>query len=119
MTGYVNKASELLRTQIEFARWQIKQAALLPERRLKWTGSQIELVELVYALYEAKCFNGGEIYMKEVFTSINTLLDMDVKDFSLYFISIKNRVKGDRTFFLDKLKQTLIKKMREADKRKY
>jgi hypothetical protein len=115
---FIDKAAELLRTQIKFAEWQIKQAALLPGKRLKWTSSQMELVELVYALYEAKCFNGGEIYLKEVFSSINTLLDMNVKDFSLYFMSIKNRVKGDRTFFLDKLKQLLMKKMEEADRRK-
>jgi hypothetical protein len=108
----------LLRTQIEFVRWQIKQAASLPEKRLKWTSGIVDLVELVYALHEAGCFNQGNIYLKDLFVEMGNIFGMEIKNFSLYFTSIKNRVKGDRTKFLDKLKHTLVNRM-ESDDRRY
>ena len=43
--------------------------------------------------------------------------DFVVKDFSRVFIDIKNRVKGERTVFLEELKQALIRIMEDADRR--
>jgi hypothetical protein len=84
---------------------------------LKWTGSQMELVELIYALYAAECFNSGDVHLKELFAVIGEAFGMNVEKFSLYFMSIKNRVKGDRTHFLDMLKRALILKMEDADRK--
>lgn len=86
-------------------------------RKLKWTGSIIEWVELIYALYAAGVINGGKIFLKDLFRSMGELFDFEVREFSNYFMNIKNRVKGDRTTFLDKLKDRLLHRMEEADRK--
>jgi hypothetical protein len=88
-----------------------------PQEGLQWTGSQMELVELIYAMHAAKCFNHGTVSLKKLFAAIGEAFGMNVEKFSIYFTSIKNRVKGDRTKFLNMLKRALILKMEEADRK--
>lgn len=115
-TLFLNKAIRLLDTQIEFAQWKIKQN--IPVRnQLKWTGEIIEFVELVYALHEMNRI--GETSLKKLFEIMGQFFDCDVKNFYHLFWDIKNRAKGDRTIFIDKMKEALIHKMEEADNRKY
>jgi hypothetical protein len=45
------------------------------------------------------------------------MFDFDVKEFANYFMNIKNRTDGKRTKFLDKLKETLLKRMEDADRK--
>jgi hypothetical protein len=56
-----------------------------------------------------------KVTLKTLFDTFNEVFGLDVKDFSLYFMSIKNRKKGDRTPFLDEAKQRLVERMTEAD----
>jgi hypothetical protein len=77
----------------------------------------VDYVEWVYALYGALNLNGGKVTLKTLFAVFNGLFGVEVKEYSLYFTSIKNRKKGDRTVFLDKLKEILTTKMEEADRR--
>jgi hypothetical protein len=44
------------------------------------------------------------------------LFETDLRNFSRAFTGIKNRTKGDRTAFLDRLKRLLTAKMEEADR---
>jgi hypothetical protein len=118
----LRKAFELVNTQIEWVEKQILAEQNCPYNRktrakLQWTGSIVELVELLYALYEAKCINGGKITLKEIFDTFCGLFDVDIRNFSRFFIGIKNRMKGDRTAFLDKLKKVLIAKLEESDRK--
>jgi hypothetical protein len=106
----------LLKTQIEFVKWKIKQT--IPARRqLKWVGEMIELVELVYALHAMGRF--GDISIKKLFDVICEMFDCKIKNFYHLFWDIRNRTKGDRAVFIDKMKEALIQKMEEADNRKY
>jgi hypothetical protein len=120
----LDKAVQLVGDQMEFVKWEMQmekgvQCVNFPktEGKIKWTGGIVDLVELVYALHESKCFNQGDIYLKDLFAEIGQAFGMDIKNFSLYFASIKNRVKGDRTKFLDKLKGTLVNRMEKDDRK--
>jgi hypothetical protein len=122
---YVHKGIELVCIQIEWVQRQMltKQTPQnCPYNReiqtkLQWTGSMVDLVELLYALRATKCINGGKITLKEIFDSFCGLLDVDIRNFSRFFISIKNRMKGDRTAFLDELKKALTAKLEESDRK--
>jgi hypothetical protein len=85
--------------------------------KLKWTGSIIEWVELIYALHAAGVVGGGKTTLKKLFRTMGEVFDFEVKEFSRSFTDIKNRVKGDRTSFLDKLKRGLLLRMEEADRK--
>jgi hypothetical protein len=85
--------------------------------KLKWTGNVIDLVELVYAIHASGYTNNGKTSLKELFTVMGEVFDIEVKKFYRSFKDIKNRVKGDRTRFLDELKQALTDKMEKSDRK--
>jgi hypothetical protein len=124
---FVEKAIRLLDERIELLQWQMqceKMALRCPFERknqplggLKWTGKTVDYVEWIYALYGVLNLNGGTVTFKKLFEVFNGVFGLDVKDFSLYFMSIKNRKKGDRTSFLDLGKRLLIERMEEMDKK--
>jgi hypothetical protein len=83
-------------------------------KKLKWTGTVFQLVELVYALHCTKCFNKGEISLTGLFSSVCEMFDFEVTNFSRIFTEIKKRI-GDRTIFIDKLKKVLMEYMEPFD----
>jgi hypothetical protein len=84
-------------------------------KKLRWTGAIVDLVELIYALYEAKCFNDGKIFLKDLFYIVGDVFGCEIKNYYHQFGDIKNRVRGDRTKFLDVLKKVLMNKLFRMD----
>tara|TARA_R110002124_G_scaffold274118_2_gene443852 strand:- start:274 stop:1113 length:840 start_codon:yes stop_codon:yes gene_type:complete len=60
--------------------------------KLTWTGTNIEMVELIYSLYYQKTFNGGKAEIKEIAEEFSRAFNIKL-DNSIYrcFIDIKNR----------------------------
>jgi hypothetical protein len=102
-------------------RWQIKteHAFRLPNpvRMIKWTGSIVEWVELIYALYAVKRINNGKISLKELFQQMGEIFDFEVKEFANYFMNIKNRADKHRTKFTDLLRDAVFGRMDDADRK--
>jgi hypothetical protein len=80
----------------------------------KWTGSKVELIELIYALHTEGVFNNGVTGLKEVTTFFESALNIDLGQFNRVFLEIRNR-KSERTKFLNTLKNKLIIRMDDAD----
>lgn len=80
----------------------------------KWTGSKVELIELIYALHTEGVFNNGTSGLKEVATFFETAFNIDLGQFNRVFLEIRNR-KSERTKFLNTLKNKLMIRMDEAD----
>ncbi|NGY37237.1 tetracycline regulation of excision, RteC [Flavobacterium sp. XN-5] len=80
----------------------------------KWTGSKVELIELIYALHTEGVFNNGASGLKEVTTFFEIAFNIDLGQFNRVFIEIRNR-KSERTKFLNTLKNKLIIRMDDAD----
>ena len=89
----------------------------LVHKQLKWTGSIVDWVELVYALHATGSINHGKIFLKELFAAMGELFDFEVKEFSNYFMNLKGRKDGKRTQFLNELAAVLLRKMEESDRR--
>jgi hypothetical protein len=89
----------------------------LSQKKLKWTGSIAEWVELIYALYLVKRINNGDIFLKELFQQMGEVFDFKVKEFANYFMNIKNRMDRKRTRFIDLMKEVLLGRMTESDKK--
>jgi hypothetical protein len=84
---------------------------------LQWTGNVVEWVELIYALYAAGKINDGKTSLKELFQQMGEIFDFDVKEFAVYFMNIKNRTDEHRTKFMDLLKDAVLERMEEADRK--
>jgi hypothetical protein len=85
--------------------------------KLKWTGSIVEWVELIYALRFVKRINNGKITLKELFQQMGEIFDFEVKEFANYFMNIKNRTGGRRTKFMDLMNDALLGRMDDADRK--
>lgn len=80
----------------------------------KWTGSKVELIELIYALHTEGVFNNGTSALKEITSFFEYTFSIDLGQFNRVFLEIRNR-KSDRTKFLNSLKNKLIIRMDDAD----
>jgi hypothetical protein len=112
---FLTKTILLIETQIDFVFREIQQQ--MPHNKLKWTGSIIEWVELIYALRFVKRINSGKISLKELFQQMGEIFDFEVKEFANYFMNIKNRTNGSRTKFMDLMKDVLLGLMNDADRK--
>ncbi|WP_459684695.1 RteC domain-containing protein [Viscerimonas tarda] len=79
----------------------------------QWTGSRMELIELFYALHEAKCFSGTSL--KALFASIGKMFGCEITNYYRLFWDVKNRTAEERTFFLNSLKKALSDKLIRMD----
>ncbi|MDR2680106.1 MAG: RteC domain-containing protein [Tannerella sp.] len=124
MAVYLRKAINLIDAQIAWVEKQLlveQNAMLCPEEKklppLKWTGSIVEWVELIYALYLVKRINDGKISLKNLFLQMGEMFDFEVKEYANYFMNIKNRQDENRTKFTDSMGDALLERMTEADRK--
>jgi hypothetical protein len=110
LAQYLSKEIDALSDKLHF-----KLAAIIEEKQLQWTESKVALVEFIYALYAGKCLNNGDSSLKDIAFCCELLFNIEIGDFYRIFLEIRNR-KKNRTQFLDKLKEKIIKMMDELDK---
>lgn len=85
-----------------------------PPPELKWTGSKLDLVELIYALQASGAINFGDADLKEICTGLETLFQIKVGDLYRAFHDISNRKKG-QIKFVNRLEEFLEKKILELE----
>lgn len=78
--------------------------------KLKWTARQIDIIELGYALKEARAFNDGNASLNEIFKCFKESFDFDTGSTSRIFQDIIRR-KANSPLFLDLLKQKLLERI--------
>ena len=78
----------------------------------RWTGTVVEIVELIYALHEMKRIDDGEIAMNELFG-----IRLDARSLYDAYTDIKRRKGESRTYFLDKLRERLNLRMQRDDEK--
>lgn len=78
------------------------------EKPLHWTSTKVDLVELIYALHYQGVFNNGNAELKEIITSFETFLNINLGQYHRVFIEIQNRKSIEKSNFLNALKENLI-----------
>lgn len=89
-------------------------AAALEPPPLTWTASKADLIELVYGLQSMGVFNNGKADVKSVLNCLQSCFGVTVANIYGYFQSMRIR-KKNRTPFLDKMKEHVIRRMDESD----
>ena len=82
--------------------------------KLKWTGSKVGLVELIYALHTEGVFNDGFCDLAEITKTFSVAFDIEIKQIHRIFYEICNR-KSEQTKFINLLKTRLEKKIEQMD----
>lgn len=86
---------QYLKRQIESSSDNISGKTITP---LAWSASKVGLIELTYALYHMRCFNGGNIELSEVIKFVEKTLDTDLGNFHKTIFEIRNRKQGPTKF---------------------
>lgn len=92
-----------------------KKATAAPLPALQWTGSTLDLVELIYGLFEMGCINNGETPLKELSATLYELFGLKTKECYRYYSAIKLHKNTSRTYFLDKMQTKLNEKIRHDE----
>jgi hypothetical protein len=115
--AYITKAIFLIDTQIDFVEKALlsenKTVVSNPHKKIQWTGSPMELVELVYALHETGSF--GTTPLKMLFDVVGKTFGCEIVNYYRLFWNIRNRIAENRTFFLNKLQKMLSGKLDRMD----
>ena len=82
--------------------------------KLFWTGSKTDLIELIYALHSSGTINSGTADIKEMAAVCEQIFNIDLGNYYHTFIEIRAR-KSNNTKFIDKLKESLLKRIEESD----
>lgn len=86
----------------------------IQDKVLKWTGSKVGIVELIYALHTEGVFNHGAADIKDIVQGFSRAFDVELGQFHRTFYEITNR-KSERTKFISLLNENLKKRMDQID----
>lgn len=110
LTGYIDTELELL---LHYRKTVVNS---LPNK-FRWTGSLVELVEIIYALDEIGCINDGQNDIKDLAAFFGAQFGLEIKVRNCYdaYLDMKRRKNESRTYFLDKMRERLNLRMQRDD----
>ena len=92
-----------------------EKAPTSPRRKMKWTGSISELVELAYSLHTSGRINAGQININDIIQALERLFDVKIAYKYDLFLAIRRR-KKERAAFMKQLYECLNDRILELDK---
>jgi hypothetical protein len=81
--------------------------------KLRWTGKQIDLIELGYGLKETGSLNDGNASLKEIFEFLSDVFEIELGNTSRLFQDIMTRKTG-QTVFIDLMKAKLLQRIEDV-----
>lgn len=126
-TGYDYKvakilANEMLRIYLNKKLQHLENESHIEKHRtvntripIKFTGKKAALIEIGYALISSGDVNHGNIEIKEFMSYLSAVFNIDLGGYYDAYIAMKER--KDRTSYLNKLIESLTKRMDEDDMR--
>lgn len=111
--GYINTELDLLRS------YNPEQNSSQSQNLHRWTGTLVELVEMIYGLQELRCIDDGETAINELFSFFSRIFGLEIKDSHCYnaYSDMKRRKSESRTYFLDKMRDKLNLRMQRDDEK--
>ena len=110
-----DKLSEYYEEKIEQINNSVNIKSQPLQSNLNWTGTKVDLVELVYALHNSKIVNTGNVDVKELAAYLGKMFNVDIEDnVYRFYQDIKSR-KAVKTKFLNTIAENLNQKMVDED----
>lgn len=96
---------------------QNKEIQVQPKCNLKWTGTRVALIELMYALNTAGVFNNGMQSLNELAKNFEIIFNIELGQFTRSFQEIKSRKSIEKTNFLNMLQTKLLERIEHSDEK--
>ncbi len=119
--NHTRKALSFVRRMLKYVQTQVPPLSTsksdIQTTPFRWTGSLVELVEIIYAFDETGCINDGQNDIKELTAFFGSQLGLEIKDSHCYnaYTDMKRRKSESRTYFLDKMRERLNLRMQRDD----
>lgn len=101
-------------TKIEFKSIG-KNSEYVPKNMLRWTGSKVSLIELMYALNESGSFNNSQTDIKAIAAYFEKVFDIELGNY--YRVYLEMKIRQYPTKFLDSLTTSLKNRIEEDDEK--
>ena len=109
MAVFCEKTLGMIRCEEEIRRHCIEHPQPTP-LKLTWTGTKTELIELIYALDTADCFDDGKTSLSRIASLLSDVFNIQLgSNIARNFYDM--RIRNHPTPFLDRLKSLLIERM--------
>ena len=107
---YLNKKLQKLENESYIEK---QQHSINSKTPVRFTGKKAALIELGYALVSSSDINHGNIEIKEFMNYLSSMFNIDLGGYYDAYIAMKER--KDRTSYLNRLIESLTKRMNEDD----
>lgn len=84
---------------------------------LTWTQKKRALIELIYAILSSGAVNNGKADINEMVRAFEIVFNIKLPKFYHVWFEIRSRKQDKRTWFIDLLKKSLLKRMDDADEK--
>ncbi|WP_421940594.1 RteC domain-containing protein [Pedobacter sp.] len=84
-------------------------------KKLRWTGEAVNIVELVYGVYETAQVNEGKITLSELMEFFGQTFQVNVSSYFKRFADIKRRKSMSKTRYLDEMQKLVAKRIEDSD----
>lgn len=85
------------------------------DKELKWTGDAVNVIELVYGIYETGQINDGKISLTELMDFFGQIFQVNISGYFKRFADIKRRKSMSKTRYLDEMQRLVAKRIEESD----
>ena len=120
---YTRKALSFIRHTLKHMQTQVPPLSTTDNKNqppvipYQWTGSTVELVELIYGLIEMRSIHNGETSITDLTSFISSQFGIEIKDCYSAYVDMKRRKNDSRTYYLDKMRERLNRRMLLDDER--
>ncbi|GAA0875205.1 RteC domain-containing protein [Wandonia haliotis] len=87
----------------------------IPKNMMRWTGSKVSLIELMYALHQSGSFNNGQTDIKSMAAYLEKIFDIELGNYYRTWLELK--IRQNPTKFLDSLADSLNRRIEEDDEK--
>lgn len=109
------KLQEMIKQEIEMRKGGETNTNSNASKQLKWTGEAVNMVELVYGIYETGQVNGGKISLSELMDFFGQVFQVNISGYFKRFADIKRRKSMSKTRYLDEMQQLVSKRIEDSD----
>ncbi|MGN7988708.1 RteC domain-containing protein [Pedobacter sp. 22226] len=109
------KLQKILSQEIEMRKGAESGVDTNAVKGLKWTGEAVNMVELVYGVYETGQVNGGKISLSELMDFFGQFFQVNISGYFKRFADIKRRKSMSKTRYLDEMQQLVAKRIEDSD----
>lgn len=95
---------------------EVQPAGVKKRKKLRWTGTQADIVEIIYALQASGAVEGGRVPIKDMVEGFEEVFDVNLENYYRVYYELRMRKKVRNPFLVHLLKSG-DKRMEDADER--